>query len=175
MSKEILFPLGTAVWLIENTKLTFQQIAQLCSLHIKEVESIADGYMANNIKAQDPILNGQLTKEEIQRCELNSDLTLQSSDPANKLLKRKNKTYVPLIKRKNKPDCILWIVKNYPSVPDAKIAKLVSSTTSTVLKIREKTHWNIENITPKDPVICGICTQSELNALIEKFAPNEQD
>lgn len=173
-----LMPKATAVWLINNTALTFEQISDFCGLHPLEVQGIADGEVAVGIIAENPILNGQLTQEEIDRC---------SKDPSSKLTitnvnelvlkgsKKKTAKYTPIARRQDKPDAIAWIVKNYPDVADSKIAKLVGTTKSTVVAIRAKEHWNYENLRPRDPVLLGLCSQTALNTLIATVKKNDSE
>jgi hypothetical protein len=165
-----LMPLATAIWLIDNTALTFEQIAEFCSLHSLEVSGIADGEIATHMKAHDPILSGELTKEEIERCEQDKDAKLEISVHEKYAVvskkKRKGK-YIPIAKRRDKPDAISWIVKNHPEIPDYKIVKLIGTTKNTIEMIRKRTHSNIQEITPKDPVILGLCKQAELDLAIE--------
>ena len=164
-----LMPKATAVWLIHNTSLTFQQISDFCGLHLLEIKGIADGDVAKGIIGLDPIVQGQLTAQEIKRCEANPEATLTLSDAALRLIheqKQKNTSkYTPVARRQDKPEAIAWLLKNCPELSDAQIAKLVGSTKTTVLAIKDKTHWNINNIRPKDPVLLGICSQTELNLI----------
>jgi len=164
-----LMPKATAVWLVDNTTLTFRQIAEFCGLHELEVSGIADGEVATSIKGFDPIQNNQLTIEEIRRCE---------ADPAARLRllhrniapppKRKGPRYTPVSKRQDRPAAIAWIVRNHPEVETVQIAKLLGSTKPTIEAIRNRTHWNSANIQPVDPVALGLCTQSALDAVVEK-------
>ncbi len=163
---------ATAVWLVDNTTLSFKQIADFCGLHDLEVQGIADGEVAVGIKGFDPIVNNQLTQEEIERCEANSreSLVLKSIPEAVGERKRKGPKYTPLSKRQDKPAAIAWLVKNHPELTDAQIGKLVGTTKPTINSIRERTHWNIANIVPIDPVALGICSQIELDEAVEKMA-----
>ncbi|WHQ46937.1 MAG: DUF1013 domain-containing protein [Candidatus Midichloria sp.] len=162
-----LMPKATAVWLIQNTSLTFKQISDFCGLHILEIKGIADGDVAKGIIGLDPIVQGQLTQQEIKRCEANPEATLSLSESALRLIheqkQKKISKYTPIARREDKPEAIAWLLKNCPELSNAQIAKLVGSTKPTVLSIRDKTHWNIANIRPKDPVLLGICSQTELN------------
>lgn len=162
-----LMPKATAMWLIQNTSLTFEQIADFCNLHLLEVQGMADGEVAKGIIGIDPIANHQLTKEEIIKCEADQNLRLRLSDVALKLMQqqkqKKHSKYTSIARRQDKPDAIAWLLKHCPEIKEAHIAKLVSATKNTVLAIKNKTHWNINNIKPKDPVLLGICTQTELN------------
>ena len=166
-----LMPKSVAVWLISNTALTFEQIADFCGLHILEIEAIAEGEAAKNLIGLDPISIGQLTQEEIERCTKNPTESLQLSSTYLKSVnikpaKRGRITkYTPIARRRDKPDAILWIVKNHPYVPDNIIVKLIGTTKSTIEAIRSRTHWNINELRPRDPVAWGICNQSEIDNL----------
>jgi len=166
-----LMPKATAVWLVDNTALTFGQIADFCGLHPLEVQGIADGDVNANMAGQDPIGTGQLTREEIERCETNADekLELIESDmPAPQ--KRKGPRYTPVSKRQDRPDAIAWLVRNHGDLSDAQIGKLIGTTKPTISSIRERSHWNMSNLKPTDPVTLGLCTQIELDELIQKAA-----
>ena len=167
---QLLMPKATAVWLIDNTGLSFEQIGEFCDLHILEVQAIADGEVAVGIQGYDPIVNGQLSKSEIDRCELNREAKLvQSKTNLPQLTSRtKGPRYVPVARRGDKPDAIAWVVKHHPEISDAQIGKLIGTTKETIKKIRERTHWNISNITAKHPAMLGLCTQTDLNTAIEK-------
>lgn len=164
-----LMPKATAVWLIENTALTFEQIGAFCGLHTLEVQGIADGDVAKGIIGLDPRSSGQLTREEIERCEKNSNSTLQISEMSLKLMqqqKLKSTTkYTPVARRKDKPDGVAWLLKNCPELSSTQIAKLLGSTKNTVELIKSKTHYDIGNIKPKDPVLLSLCSQTELNRI----------
>ena len=162
---------ATAVWLVENTSLTFLQIANFCGLHELEVSGIADGEVASGIRGMDPITSNQLTKKEIKRCELDPNLKLELIvNPATiGETKRRGPRYTPLSKRQDKPAAIAWLVKFYTDLPDSQIIKLVGTTKPTIKAIRERSHWNITNIVPTDPVLLGLCKQVELDTAIEKF------
>ena len=166
----LLMPKATAVWLIDNTTLTFEQISEFCNLHVLEVQAIADGDVGQGILGFDPILNGQLTQEEIDNCCNDPELSLKklaSSLPENKN-KNKGPKYIPLARRGDKPDAIAWIVKNHPEVKNNQISKLIGTTKDTIEKIRTRSHWNISNITAKHPVLLSLCTQDDLeNAIIK--------
>ena len=166
----LLMPKATAVWLIDNTTLTFEQISEFCNLHVLEVQAIADGDVGQGILGFDPILNGQLTQEEIDNCCNDAKLSLKksaSSLPENKN-KNKGPKYIPLARRGDKPDAIAWIVKNHPEVKNNQISKLIGTTKDTIEKIRTRSHWNISNITAKHPVLLSLCTQDDLeNAIIK--------
>ncbi|MFQ8430121.1 DUF1013 domain-containing protein [Amaricoccus sp. W119] len=161
---------ATAVWLVENTTLTFRQIAEFCGLHELEVNGIADGEVAQGIKGFDPIANRQLTAEEIARCEKDPRATLRlwRNPAAEGEQKRKGPRYTPLSKRQDRPAAIAWLVKFHPELSDGQIAKLVGTTKPTIESIRERTHWNIANISPVDPVALGMCKQSELDIAVAK-------
>lgn len=161
---------ATAVWLVENTTLTFQQIAEFCGLHELEINGIADGEVAQGIKGFDPIVNRQLTVEEIKRVERNPAARLQlwKNPAAEGEMKRKGPRYTPLSKRQDRPAAIAWLVKFHPELSDGQIAKLVGTTKPTIGSIRERTHWNMPNIAPVDPVALGMCRQSELDAAVAK-------
>lgn len=166
-------PKATAIWLIDNTSLTFKQIANFCGLHELEVQGIADGDVANSIIGRSPIENGQLTKENIEECEKDSSKELilleHISDGIEIKKTRKNTTYVPIARRGDKPDGIMFLVKNYPNITNQQIRKLVSTTTPMIESIRNKTHWNIKEIKPRDPVLLGLCSQSQFNAVINEI------
>jgi hypothetical protein len=161
---------ATAVWLIDNTKLTFSQIAKFCGLHELEVNGIADGEVAVGIRGMDPISNTQLTAAEIKRCEndQNSDLVLLKNPAAVGEGKRRGPRYTPLSKRQDRPAAIAWIVKFHPELTDAQISKLIGTTKPTIQSIRARTHWNMANFQPVDPVALGLCKQMELDAAVAK-------
>ena len=161
MSEVPFMPKATAVWLVENTTLTFKQIAKFCNLHELEIKGIADGDVAKGIKAYNPILAGQLTREEIDECSKNSDrpLMLNQKTEEVEVKERKKPKYTPLSKRQDRPDAILWIVKNYPEINDGQISRLVGSTKGTVSLIRKRSYWNFSNLKARDPVILALCTQ----------------
>lgn len=162
-----LMPKATAVWLIDNTSLTFKQIARFCGLHELEVEGIADGDVASGIMGSDPIVAGQLTKEEIARCEKDESASLEiNKSVADSMLVKKKAKYTPMARRQDKPDAIYWFVRNYPDIEDKKIIKLIGTTKNTIAAIRDKSHWNMQNIRPRDPVLLGLCTQTELDKLV---------
>jgi hypothetical protein len=170
MSNVPLMPMATAVWLVENTTLTFKQIAALCNLHEVEVQGIADGEVAKGIMAYNPIISGQLTKEEIELSSKdenrplqikNIDIEISSSD-------KKIKKYIPLSKRQDKPDSALWLIKHHSQLKDSQIAKLVGVTKNSVTSIRNKSYWNYNNLSPKDPVAMSLFSQKDLIEAIEK-------
>lgn len=163
---------ATAVWLVDNTTLTFKQVADFCGLHELEVQGIADGDVAAGVKGFDPITNNQLTAEEIESGEKNPlhKLQLKFNAAAVGEEKRRGPRYTPLSKRQDRPASILWLVKFHPELSDGQIGKLVGTTKPTIQAIRERTHWNIGNITPIDPVALGLCKQTELDAIVQKAA-----
>ena len=169
MSKPLM-PKATAVWLVENTALTFDQIANFCGLHPLEVQGIADGEIATGMQGLDPIANSQLTKDEIKRCEADATarLRLAKQDLPQPAKRTKGPRYTPVAKRQDKPNGVAWLLRNYPEVSDAQISKLIGTTKNTIIAVRERTHWNMANIQPRDPVLLGLCGQGELNAVIEK-------
>ncbi len=172
---QILMPKATAVWLIDNTALTFQQISDFCSLHILEVEGIADGDVASGIRGADPIANGQLAREEIERGEKDPKYNLKATVFENDPLqggktRKKGPRYTPLSRRQDRPDAIAWLVRNHPEVPDSQISKLIGTTKPTITAIRERTHWKMSTINPTDPVSLGLCSQIDLDAVVKKAA-----
>jgi len=170
MSNAPLMPMATAVWLVENTTLTFKQIAEFCKLHVVEVQGIADGEVAKGIKGYNPIIAGQLTKDEINLSseDENRPLKIQNTDVEISYSEKKNKKYIPLSKRQDKPDSALWLLKHYSQLKDSQIAKLVGITKNSVTAIRNKSYWNYNNLNPKDPVALNLFTQKELIEAIEK-------
>jgi len=171
MSDSPLMPKATAVWLVENTKISFKQIADFCNLHELEVKGIADGDVAKGIKAYNPILAGQLTRDEIEKAstDVNKPLILNkkklniSSNP-----KKKAQKYIPLSKRQDRPEAVVWLIKNFPQLSDNQIAKLIGSTKNTVSLIRNKNYWNISNLSPKDPVVSNLCSQIDIKNAADK-------
>ena len=170
MSDSPFMPKATAVWLVENTTLTFKQIAKFCNLHELEVKGIADGDVAKGIKAYNPILAGQLSRNEIDECSKNPDRNLQltKKNEEIKIKDRKKPKYTPLSKRQDRPDAILWLCKNASELTDGQISKLVGSTKGTVSLIRKRNYWNFSNLKPRDPVILSLCTQDNFQKAIEK-------
>ena len=171
MSNAPFMPKATAVWLVENTTLSFKQIANFCQLHELEVKGIADGDVAKGIKAYNPILAGQLTREEIDVCSKNHEKSLKLSKSNEEVVvskERKKVKYTPLSKRKDRPDSVLWLVKNFSKLSDGQIAKLVGSTKGTVALIRNRSFWNFSNLVAKDPVILGLCSQLQFEKAVEK-------
>ena len=163
-------PKATAVWLVENTTLTFKQIASFCNLHELEVKGIADGDVAKGIKAYNPILAGQLSRDEIDVCSKNPEKNLKLSQRAEdvEVKERKKPKYTRLSKRQDRPDAILWLCKNYPELTDGQISKLVGSTKGTVSLIRKRSYWNFSNLKARDPVILALCTQEIFEKALEK-------
>ena len=165
-----LMPMATAVWLVENTTLTFKQIANFCNLHEVEVQGIADGEVAKGIIAYNPIISGQLTREEISLSSNDHDrqLKINSTDIEISSSEKKIKKYIPMSKRQDKPDSALWLIKHHPELKDSQIAKLVSITTNSVKAIRNKNYWNYNNLNAKDPVAMSLFSQKDLMEAIEK-------
>jgi hypothetical protein len=163
-----LMPKATAVWLIEKTSLTFEQVADFVGMHPLEVQAIADGEVAQGIIGYDPVLNGQLTREEIARCEADSSARLNMLPSALPVPKSRSKgaRYTPVSKRNDRPDGIAWLLRNHPQLSEQQVAKLLGTTKDTIAKVRDRTHWNSANIKPRDPVILGLITQSDLNAAL---------
>ncbi|OCP23763.1 MULTISPECIES: DUF1013 domain-containing protein [unclassified Ensifer] len=172
MAQQLLMPKATAVWLVDNTALSFEQIATFCKLHPLEVKAIADGESAQGIKGLDPIATGQLSRDEIARAEANPNHKLKLSEPKVRVpdSKRKGPRYTPVSKRQDRPNAILWLVRNHPELKDAQISRLVGTTKSTIEQIRERTHWNSTNLTPMDPVTLGLCSQIDLDLEVERAA-----
>jgi len=170
MATQLLMPKATAVWLIDNTALTFEQIAHFCSLHHLEVKSIADGDSAQGINGLDPIATGQLTRDDIKAAEADTNARLTLLDPKVKVpeLKKKGPRYTPVSRRQDRPSAILWLVRSHPELKDAQIIRLVGTTKSTISAIRDRTHWNIGNLQPLDPVTLGICSQIDLDFEVQK-------
>ena len=169
MTNKPFMPKATAVWLVENTKISFKQIADFCDLHELEIKGIADGDVAKGIKAYNPILAGQLTREEIEECskDINKPLTLSKKNLDIKSEKKVNK-YIPLSKRQDRPEAVLWLTKNYPQLSNGQIVKLVGSTKNTITSIRNKSYWNSSNLTPKDPVVFNFCSETDIKKAADK-------
>ena len=169
MTDKPFMPKATAVWLVENTKISFKQIADFCNLHELEVKGIADGDVAKGIKAYNPILAGQLTREEIEECskDISKPLVLNKKDLDIKS-EKKTKKYIPLSKRQDRPEAVLWLLKNYSQLTAGQIVKLVGSTKNTVTAIKNKSYWNSSNLTPKDPVVFNFCSETDIKKAIEK-------
>jgi hypothetical protein len=170
---DVLMPKATAVWLVDNTSMTFEQIADFCGLHPLEVKGIADGEVARDIRGADPIANGQLTREELDHAQTDPSYRMKAQKSRHaELLKpmRKAPRYTPVSRRQDRPDAIAWFVRNHPEITDAQIAKLLGTTKSTIDQVRNRTHWNAANIKPVDPVTLGLVTQLELDAVVKKAA-----
>ena len=165
-----LMPKATAVWLIDNTGLSFDQIAEFCGLHPLEVQGSADGEVAMGIQGMDPIVSGELTRAEIVRCEADGTarLAMAKSDLPQPSKRTKGPRYTPVAKRQDKPDGIAWLVRHHPELKDSQVARLIGTTKTTIQAIRERSHWNSPNIRPRDPVLLGLCTQVDLNAAVDK-------
>jgi hypothetical protein len=170
MAQQLLMPKATAVWLVDNTALSFDQIAQFCKLHPLEVKAIADGEASQGIKGLDPVGTGQLSREDIAAAEANPELKLKLLEPKVRVpeTKRKGPRYTPVSKRQDRPNAILWLVRNHPELKDAQVSRLVGTTKSTIEQIRGRTHWNAANLTPMDPVTLGLCTQIDLDLEVER-------
>jgi len=164
-----LMPKATAVWLIDKTALSFEQIAAFVGMHPLEIQAIADGEVAIGIVGHDPIASGQLTREEIARCEADPTARLRLAESTVVLPKPKGKgaRYTPVSKRNDRPDAIAWLLRNFPMLSDQQIGKLLGTTKDTIAKVRDKTHWNSANIKPRDPVILGLCSQTDLNREVQ--------
>ena len=170
---DILMPKATAVWMVDNTSLTFEQIADFCGLHPLEVNGIADGEVARDIRGADPIANGQLTRDELDRAEKNPAYRMKAQKSRHaELLKPQKKAprYTPVSRRQDRPDAIAWFVRNHPEVTDAQIAKLLGTTKATIDQVRNRQHWNASNIKPVDPVTLGLCGQLELDDVVRRAA-----
>ncbi|HTG38915.1 DUF1013 domain-containing protein [Sphingomonas sp.] len=165
-----LMPHATASWLVDNTALSFEQIADFCGLHILEVQAIADDTAAAKLTGRDPVRAHELTMEEIEKGQQDPDYRLRILKGPDQVRRTKGPRYTPVSKRQDKPDGIAWIIRNHPEVSDGAISKLIGTTRTTIAAIRDRTHWNIGNITPKDPVTLGLCSQRELDALVSKAA-----
>ena len=170
MSNAPLMPMATAVWLVENTTLTFKQIANFCKLHEVEIQGIADGEVAKGIKAYNPIISGQLSREEIELStkDANRPLLIISTDIEISNTEKKTKKYIPLSKRQDKPDSALWLIRQHNMLKDSQIAKLVGRTKNSVTSIRNKSYWNYNNLNPKDPVDLNLFSQKDLTEALEK-------
>jgi uncharacterized protein len=173
MSDKPLMPKATAVWLVENTSLTFEQIADFCGLHMLEVKGIADGDVAHGIRGSDPITSGQLTREEIARAQRDPNYRLKLSRSKVYIPEIKAKRvpkYTPVSRRQDRPNAILWLLRHHGELKDTQIMRLVGTTKSTIESIRERTHWNSANLQPQDPVALGLCTQIDLDIEVRKAA-----
>ena len=165
-----LMPHATASWLVDNTALTFEQIAEFCGLHILEVQAMADDLAGQKYTGRDPIHSGELNQAEIDKGQANPDYKLKMQRAPISVSRTKGPRYTPVSKRQDKPDGIAWILRNHPEVSDAQIGKLIGTTRTTIAAIRDRSHWNIGNINPKDPVTLGLCSQRELDAMVAKAA-----
>ncbi|MGD9866576.1 MAG: DUF1013 domain-containing protein [Hyphomicrobiales bacterium] len=173
MSRAPLMPKATAVWLVENTPLTFEQIAEFCGLHVLEVKGIADGDVAQGIKGMDPISSGQLTREEISRAIEDSSFRLRISEPKTQIpvvKTKKGPRYTPVSRRQDRPNAVLWLLRHHPELKESQIMRLVGTTKPTIHAIRERTHWNSANLQPADPVTLGLCTQIDLDREVRRAA-----
>ena len=165
-----LMPKATAVWLIENTTLTFEQVADFCGLHALEVQAIADGEVAAGIVGLDPIASAQLTRDEISRCEADKSQRLKTALTTlpQPQARPKGARYTPVARRQDRPDAIAWLIRYHPELTDAQIGKLLGTTKPTIATVRNRTHWNIQAIRPRDPVTLGLCSQADLNVALER-------
>lgn len=172
MTDRPLMPIATAVWLIDNSSLTFDQIADFCGLHPLQVKGIADGDVGGGVRGIDPISTHQLSREELEKGEADDTHRLKILRPKTLVAEkpRKGPRYTPVSKRQNRPDAIAWVVRNHPEVTDAQIAKLLGTTKSTIQSVRDRSHWNSANLTPRDPVGLGLCSQMDLDAVVRKAA-----
>jgi len=182
MATTLLMPKATAVWLVDNTALSFEQIAAFCGLHPLEVQGVADGDVAGGIMGVNPIQNGQLTREEIEKAEADPEYRMKVSEPKVRVAatKRKGPRYTPISRRNERPNAIRWLLRNHPELKDAQIMRLVGTTKSTIDSVRENTHWNSANIQPMDPVTLGLCSQIDLDLEVKRAAkgsasPDEAD
>ena len=172
-----LMPKATAVWLVDNTSLTFDQVADFCGLHPLEVKGIADEDVAKGIKGQDPVSSGQLTREQIEEAEKDPKIRLKMAPPKHKMpvvKQKKAPRYTPVSKRQDKPDAVYWILRNHPEFTDADVIKLIGTTKATIQKIRERSHWNATNIKAVDPVTLGLCSQLELDLAVSRASAKRE-
>lgn len=173
-----LMPKATAVWLIENTTLTFEQVAEFCGLHLLEVQGIADGDVATGVIGVDPVAKSMTTRESIEAAEKDPKAKIELLEEykayVKKESKRKKAKYTPVARRQDKPDAIAWLVKNHPELTDASVSKLVGTTKKTIEDIRNKTYWNMNNLKPRDPVLLGICTQTALGVMVDAAKAKEE-
>jgi hypothetical protein len=172
MSDKPLMPLATAVWLIENTSLSFDQIADFCKLHPLQVKGIADGDVAIGVRGINPVTNNQIAREELDKAQADPDYRMKMARTKILVIEkpRKGPRYTPVSKRQNRPDAIAWIIRNHPEISDAQISKLLGTTKSTIQSVRDRSHWNAANIAPQDPVGLGLCSQIDLDNLVRKGA-----
>ena len=171
-----LMPKATAVWLVENTSLTFEQIAEFCGLHPLEVQAIADGEVATQMQGLDPVANGQTTTQEIERCQRDPEARLKLAPQAipPQLLRHKGPRYTPIAKRQDKPDAIMYLLRSHPELSDAQISKLIGTTKPTIAAVRDRTHWNSANIKARHPVGLGLCTLQELDDAVARALRNKR-
>ena len=165
-----LMPHATAAWLVDNTALTFNQIAEFCGLHILEVQAMADEMTGSKYTGRDPVRAGELSNEEIEKGQANPDYRLKMQKGPDQVRRTKGPRYTPVSKRQDKPDGIAWLLRNHPEISDSQICKLIGTTRNTINAIRERSHWNISEIQPKDPVTLGLCSQRELDMIVSKAA-----
>jgi len=175
MSQAPSMPKATAKWLVENTALSFKQIADFCHMHTVEIQGIADDEVAANVPPMSPIKRKILSAEEITRCEEDDTTSLEMLEQKTYGSKQKQTKYTPLARRQDKPDAISWLLKNVPGIKVSQIVKLVGTTKTTIEAVKTKTHWNSNNITPKDPVLLGLCTQGDLNKIADKVAKEQEN
>ncbi|MBL8564261.1 MAG: DUF1013 domain-containing protein [Hyphomicrobiaceae bacterium] len=168
--RKLLMPKATAVWLVENTSLSFEQIAEFCGLHVLEVKGIADGDVAQGIRGLDPISRNQLTREEIEAAEKDPGRKLKLAEAKVTLPQLKRPRYTPVSRRHERPNAVLWLLRNHPELKDSQIMRLVGTTKQTIAQIRDRSHWNSANLTPNDPVTLGICSQIDLDNEVRKAA-----
>ncbi len=175
MAQQLLMPKATAVWLVDNTALSFDQIAHFCKLHPLEVKAIADGESAQGIKGLDPVMSGQLTRDEIGKAEGDKNYRMKLADPKVRVpeAKRRGPRYTPVSKRQDRPNAIMWLVKNHPELKDGQICRLVGTTKSTIETIRNREHWNQANLVPMDPVTLGMCSQIDLDFEVSKASKDK--
>lgn len=173
MTKKPLMPKATAIWLVDNTALSFEQIAEFCGLHPLEIQALADGELGQGIKGLDPLLTGQVSREELEACQKDPKRPLKMIPESSSVVKikprHKKPRYTPLSRRQDRPGAILWLLKRYPTLKDSQIEQLVGTTKGTITAIRERTHWNYANLAPLDPVILGLCTQTDLDREVAKL------
>lgn len=167
-----LMPHATATWLVDHTGLSFQQIADFCGIHVLEVQAMADDLASSKYTGRDPVHAGELTQAEIEKGQADPEYVLKMQRAPVSVSRTKGPRYTPVSKRQDKPDGIAWLIRNHPEVSDAQIGKLIGTTRNTIAAIRDRTHWNIQNIQPKDPVTLGLCSQRELDAIVAKAAKN---
>lgn len=168
-----LMPKATAVWLVENTSLSFEQIAEFCGLHVLEVKGIADGDVAQGIKGMDPVTSGQLSRDEIEAAEADPSHSLKISEPKVAMpeaVTKRGPRYTPVSRRHDRPNAVLWLLRNHPELKNSQIMRLVGTTKPTIAQIKERTHWNSPNLVPQDPVTLGLCSQIDLDAEVKKAA-----